>query len=58
MLDFVLSDLAGDWVKLPVPAMLMEAAYTSGSMACNFIFKKENLQENKLESVTNRGLFA
>ena len=50
--------LAGDWVKLPVPAMLMEAAYTSGSMACNFIFKKENLQENKLESVTNRGLFA
>jgi isorenieratene synthase len=50
--------LAGDWVKLPVPAMLMEAAYTSGAMAANSIFKKENLQENKLESVSNFGLFA
>jgi isorenieratene synthase len=50
--------LAGDWVKLPIPAMLMEAAYTSGAMASNFILTKENLQENKLESVSNFGLFA
>lgn len=50
--------LAGDWVKLPMPAMLMEAAYTSGSMAANDIFNKENLQENKLESVANFGLFS
>jgi len=50
--------LAGDWVKLPIPAMLMEAAYTSGAMASNFIFDKENLQQNKLESVSNLGLFA
>lgn len=50
--------LAGDWVKLPIPAMLMEAAYTSGAMASNFILSKENLQENKLESVSNFGLFA
>jgi isorenieratene synthase len=50
--------LAGDWVKLPIPAMLMEAAYTSGSMASNCIFNEEKLQENKLESVSNFGLFA
>jgi isorenieratene synthase len=50
--------LAGDWVKLPIPAMLMEAAYTSGSMASNYIFNEEKLQENKLESVSNFGLFA
>ncbi len=50
--------LAGDWVKIPSPAMLMEAAYTSGSMAANFIFNKEYIQENKLESVANQGLFA
>jgi hypothetical protein len=45
-------------VKLPIPAMLMEAAYTSGSMASNYIFNEEKLQENKLESVSNFGLFA
>lgn len=50
--------LAGDWVKLPVPAMLMEAAYTSGAMAANYIFTQENLRENILESVSNHGLFA
>lgn len=49
---------AGDWVKLPVPSMLMEAAYTSGAMASNFIFNKENLQENLLESVYGYGLLA
>lgn len=50
--------LAGDWVKLPVPSMLMEAAYTSGAMASNFIFNKEHLQENLLESVYGYGLLA
>jgi carotenoid phi-ring synthase / carotenoid chi-ring synthase len=48
--------LAGDWVKLPVPSMLMEAAYTSGAMAANAIFNKEKLQENLLESVYGYGL--
>ena len=48
--------LAGDWVKLPVPSMLMEAAYTSGAMASNYIFNQENLQENLLESVYSYGL--
>lgn len=47
---------AGDWVKLPAPSMLMEAAYTSGAMAANAIFTKEGLQENPLESVSNYGL--
>lgn len=50
--------LAGDWVKLPVPVMLMEAAYTSGAMAANNIFTQEGLQENQLESVALKGLFA
>ncbi|MDB5227133.1 MAG: hypothetical protein JWN78_1326 [Bacteroidota bacterium] len=50
--------LAGDWVKLPVPAMLMEAAYTSGAMAANCIFTKEHLQENLLESVYGYGLLS
>lgn len=48
--------LAGDWVKLPVPSMLMEAAYTSGAMAANHIFQQEGLQENLLESVYGYGL--
>jgi isorenieratene synthase len=50
--------LAGDWVKLPVPAMLMEAAYTSGAMAANYIFSEEGLQENLLESVYGYGMLA
>lgn len=50
--------LAGDWVKLPTTAMLMEAAYTSGSMCANKILKKENLQENELYSVSNYGILA
>jgi isorenieratene synthase len=49
---------AGDWVKLPTTAMLMEAAYTSGAMAANYIFDKEGLQQNQLQSVSNRGLLA
>jgi isorenieratene synthase len=50
--------LAGDWVKLPIPAMLMEAAYTSGAMAANCILRSEGLQEHPLESVHAYGLLA
>jgi carotenoid phi-ring synthase / carotenoid chi-ring synthase len=50
--------LAGDWVKLPVPAMLMEAAYTSGALAANGILEKEGLQEHLLESVYPYGLLS
>ncbi len=50
--------LAGDWVKMDNPSMLMEAAYTSGALAANAIFSKEGLQENLLESVPLKGIFA
>jgi carotenoid phi-ring synthase / carotenoid chi-ring synthase len=50
--------LAGDWVKIPVPAMLMEAATTSGMFATNEILRNENLKEEQIHSVTLRGLFA
>lgn len=50
--------LAGDWVKQDNCTMLMEAAYTSGAQAANFIFEENNLQENQLVSVPQKGLFA
>jgi isorenieratene synthase len=50
--------LAGDWVKMDNPTMLMEAAYTSGALAANAIFAKEGLQENLLESVPLKGVLA
>lgn len=50
--------LAGDWVKMNNCTMLMEAAYTSGSIAANYIMQRENIQENLLESVPLKGLLA
>ncbi len=50
--------LAGDWVKMDNPSMLMEAAYTSGAIASNMIFEDEGLQENQLFSVPKKGLLA
>jgi isorenieratene synthase len=50
--------LAGDWVKLESPAMLMEAATTSALYAANFIFNKERLKEEQILSVPLKGLFA
>jgi len=50
--------LCGDWIKLPTPAMLMEAATTSAIYAVNDILKEENLQEEPIYSVPTRGLFA
>ncbi|MEM1023482.1 MAG: FAD-dependent oxidoreductase [Myxococcota bacterium] len=49
--------LAGDWVKLPFPAMLMEAAFTSGLMAANAIFGQEGLREEPIDTVPPKGLF-
>ena len=49
--------LAGDWVKLENPAMLMEAATTSALYAANSIFTKEGLKEETLYSVPLRGIF-
>jgi isorenieratene synthase len=49
--------LAGDWVKLPVPAMLMEASCTSGMLAANEILSAEGLQTEPLYTVPRKGLF-
>ncbi len=50
--------LAGDWVRLPFPAMLMEAAYTSGLLAANAIFRREGLREEPVWTVPQRGFMA
>lgn len=50
--------LAGDWVKLPIPCMLMEAAFTSGLYAANAILRREGLREHAIYSVPQRGLLA
>jgi isorenieratene synthase len=50
--------LAGDWVKLPVPAMLMEAACTSGLLAANQILGRHGLQQEPIYTVPLRGLLA
>ncbi|MEZ5002894.1 MAG: FAD-dependent oxidoreductase [Chitinophagales bacterium] len=49
---------AGDWVKMNNCTMLMEAAYTSGVLAANYILTKENLQEHALFQVPTKGIFA
>ena len=50
--------LAGDWVALAVPAMLMEAAVTSGLEAANAILRHEGVREEPVYSVPRRGLLA
>ena len=50
--------LAGDWVKLPRPAMLMEAACTAGMLAANTVLRSEGLAEEPLFSVPPKGLLA
>ncbi len=50
--------LAGDWVKLPRPAMLMEAACTSGLLAANAVLRRSGLREELVESVPAKGLLA
>ncbi len=50
--------LAGDWVKTGTPAMLMEAAYTSGILCANAIMTDNRLQEEPVLSVPIRGIFA
>ena len=49
--------LAGDWVKIPTPVMLMEAATTSALFAANNILQKEGLQEEPIYSVPLKGIF-
>jgi len=47
--------LAGDWVKLPCPAMLLEGAATSGMIAANRILQAEALRPAQLYTVPLRG---
>lgn len=49
---------AGDWVKIPTPAMLMEAASTSALFAANEILKSENLREEPVFTVPLKGILA
>ena len=50
--------LAGDWVKLPYPAMLMEAATTSALLSANAVLASEGLRPEPVFSVPLKGLFA
>lgn len=50
--------LAGDWVVLPFPAMLMEAAYSAGLLAANAICRRESVRETPVWTVPLRGLMA
>jgi len=49
---------AGDWVRLPFPAMHLEAAFSSGLWAANRILEADGLREELVESVPLRGLMA
>ncbi|MBL8918171.1 MAG: FAD-dependent oxidoreductase [Myxococcaceae bacterium] len=49
---------AGDWVRLPFPAMLLEAACASGLVAANVLLREAGLREELVESVPPRGLMA
>ncbi|GAB4301301.1 MAG: FAD-dependent oxidoreductase [Ignavibacteriaceae bacterium] len=48
--------LAGDWVKLENPAMLMEAATTTALVAANSILRKEELKMEPVFSVPLLGV--
>lgn len=49
---------AGDWVKLPFPAMLLECACASGLWAANVFLREEGLREEPVVSVPLKGLMA
>ena len=50
--------LAGDYVRLPAPASLMEAATMSGRLAANAIFDREGLQQATIPTVALKGPLA
>lgn len=49
---------AGDWVKLPFPAMLMEAAFSSGLLAANAILAELGVAGVAVDAVPSRGIMA
>ncbi len=46
---------AGDWVKLPFPAMLMEGAFASGLLAANGILAEYGLREEPIDMIPPAG---
>jgi len=50
--------LAGDHVRLPAPAFLMEAAALSGRLAANHILARESLRETPIDTVAPAGPLA
>lgn len=50
--------LAGDHVRLPVPAALMEAAVVSGRLAANGVLRAEGVRELAIPTVAPRGPLA
>jgi isorenieratene synthase len=50
--------LAGDWVRLPFPAALMERAAASAIVAVNAILAEHGAGPEPLLSVAPRGLLA
>jgi isorenieratene synthase len=48
--------LAGDWVRLPFPAMLMEAAFSSGLLAANRVLDGLGVQAEPVYHVPLTGL--
>lgn len=50
--------LAGDWVRLPYPMAHMEAAYVSGVLCANVVFRELGLREEPISTVAPRGLLA
>jgi isorenieratene synthase len=49
---------AGDWVRLPLPAMLLEAACTSGLLAANAVLARDGRRQEPVYSVPPRGVMA
>ncbi len=50
--------VAGDWVRLPFPATLMEAACAAGLLAANGVLAASGLREEPVYAVPSRGLLA
>lgn len=50
--------LAGDWVALPFPAMLMEAAHSSARLAVNALCRAEGVRSYAIDAVPLHGILA
>ncbi len=50
--------MAGDWVRLPYPMTHMEAAFVSGLLCANAVFRELGIREETVFTVAPRGLLA